>query len=181
MYHEYFIVPEKYIDLVVGKKSKSLNCVGLKFDVQIFNIDNEIYIYSKESADKCLDAKNHIVKIYRKKILEQNECAICLEKIDTEKNFVVTKCGHNFHSDCLIKALEKNNKCPMCREQLKENNKKDIDNIINKTIRLLRQNNYFMHNLTFIYYYMYDVFSFQVIMEEILREPLRYALNQFNN
>ena len=95
-----------------------------------------------------------------------------------EKNFIVTDCGHHFHASCLFKSLEKNNKCPLCRKKIKEDSKKDTDAIVNKTIRLLRQNNYFMSNYSYICYYLYDVFSFQVVMEELVREPLRYALNQ---
>lgn len=43
-----------------------------------------------------------------------NDCAICRTKM--KRNFVKTKCKHNFHTDCLKKwALQGKNSCPMCR------------------------------------------------------------------
>ena len=46
--------------------------------------------------------------------------------------------------------------------------------IIDKTITQVRRTNYAL-NLS---YYMSDFYSFQLVMEEFLREPLRYALSQ---
>ena len=47
--------------------------------------------------------------------------------------------------------------------------------IVRKTINQIRRTNY-IFNLS--YYYETDIFSFQLFMEEFLKEPLRYALNQ---
>lgn len=181
MNHEYFRLPKNYVGLILGKKMSRIRSIEIKFGVKILYIDDQFSIYSKSSHKNCLDAKNYIVSIYTKKILEENECPICLEKIDCEKNYIITDCGHRFHSKCIFESMKKNNKCPICREKLVEDKKEEIDIIIEKTIRFMRRSNYLMSNFTYLCYYLYDVFSFQVVMEELIKEPLRYALNQFNN
>lgn len=54
------------------------------------------------------------------------DCSICLEEI-TEKNCCVTECNHLFHLKCLLKAMTKNNCCPMCRYELIEVSSKNSD------------------------------------------------------
>ena len=51
------------------------------------------------------------------------ECPICIERIDAE-TLDTTKCGHNFHKDCM-NTLKENRPvgskfvdCPMCRTQI---------------------------------------------------------------
>ena len=48
-------------------------------------------------------------------------CSICFETLDKNTNYVVTKCNHSFHFDCLIKNFTINfhsgKKCPICRER----------------------------------------------------------------
>lgn len=48
---------------------------------------------------------------------ETEECSICLE---SEGTLVPSKCGHKFHTECLVKWLEKKNTCPNCRINLVE-------------------------------------------------------------
>ena len=53
----------------------------------------------------------------------KNRCPICLETI--RSNHIKTKCGHDFHKECLIEWCENqqkktNIKCPMCREDIQE-------------------------------------------------------------
>jgi len=58
------------------------------------------------------------------------ECSICYERIeDGEKNTVVTKCGHKFCLSCLLMHLSKDNRCPLCREEIEEKRQK-ISNIL---------------------------------------------------
>ena len=47
-----------------------------------------------------------------------NECVICYETIG-KTNCCVTPCGHHFCFQCLMKSMERNSGCPMCREPLK--------------------------------------------------------------
>jgi hypothetical protein len=61
-------------------------------------------------------------------VVINDECAICLECVNPEKNCCVTDCGHKFHTNCLLKNCEKNNfNCPMCRHVMVES----INNIHN--------------------------------------------------
>ena len=48
------------------------------------------------------------------------ECAICMEELDSVKNFAKTNCGHSFCLSCLVKSLKNNNTCPMCRTNIEE-------------------------------------------------------------
>ena len=50
-----------------------------------------------------------------------DECAICMEELDSVKNFAKTNCGHSFCLSCLVKSLKNNNTCPMCRTNIEEN------------------------------------------------------------
>ena len=50
-------------------------------------------------------------------------CAIChTDRLDTERNYTVTECGHEFHTSCLLKWVVSNAKhtCPICRHLLAE-------------------------------------------------------------
>ena len=48
------------------------------------------------------------------------ECCICMDSINSAINNCTTPCGHMFCFQCLAKALEQNNTCPMCRAVLME-------------------------------------------------------------
>jgi len=47
-------------------------------------------------------------------------CAICMDELDSNKNFAKTNCEHSFCLTCLVKALKNNNTCPMCRSDIEE-------------------------------------------------------------
>ena len=48
-----------------------------------------------------------------------NECPICMDCIDNEKNKVITDCGHCFHTSCLMQNAAHNGfGCPYCRQVL---------------------------------------------------------------
>lgn len=51
------------------------------------------------------------------KVIESEECSICLDKIGTT-NKCVTKCGHMFCLECMVIHCKKNNTCPLCREKV---------------------------------------------------------------
>lgn len=45
-----------------------------------------------------------------------NECPICMECINNDKNRVTTECGHAFHCSCLMQNVAVNGfGCPYCR------------------------------------------------------------------
>ena len=47
-------------------------------------------------------------------------CPICSKQICRDINVTVTACSHTFHSDCLLKSVDKNNSCPVCQCKLFE-------------------------------------------------------------
>ncbi|KAL2490239.1 RING/U-box superfamily protein [Abeliophyllum distichum] len=50
---------------------------------------------------------------------ENSSCAICLEVHNPEEKVrKIAKCGHFFHSDCIVLWLKKNSTCPVCRTLL---------------------------------------------------------------
>lgn len=58
----------------------------------------------------------HIQRIIYDKLKADNDttCSICLSDMDFD-DFIVTKCGHYFHNDCLANC---SNQCPVCRQPL---------------------------------------------------------------
>ena len=44
------------------------------------------------------------------------ECAICLEYIGNDKQFVILECKHRFHQECFEKWVLRNLSCPNCRK-----------------------------------------------------------------
>jgi hypothetical protein len=46
---------------------------------------------------------------------DEEPCVICMDNDDTTKPFVLTACGHLFHTDCLATSLNFNSACPVCR------------------------------------------------------------------
>jgi len=55
-----------------------------------------------------------------KKREECDECAICMERLDENKNFARTNCKHSFCLTCLVRALKDNNTCPLCRTNIED-------------------------------------------------------------
>ena len=56
------------------------------------------------------------------KLNNKNDCSICLDKISTDYNFTITKCGHWFHTNCITSYYinntnEINLSCPCCRNK----------------------------------------------------------------
>lgn len=50
------------------------------------------------------------------------ECAICMDKLDKNKNYAKTACQHSFCLTCLTKCLKLNNTCPLCRANIEDEN-----------------------------------------------------------
>ena len=53
------------------------------------------------------------------KYRESHSCPVCLTIIG--KDSCTTKCGHKFCTGCLLKAVQRNSSCPLCRNPLLEN------------------------------------------------------------
>ena len=54
-------------------------------------------------------------------ICENQECPICMDAIEGNKNCVTTECGHTFHANCLMTSVAHNGfGCPYCRTAMAE-------------------------------------------------------------
>ena len=47
--------------------------------------------------------------------VEEKECVICYEVLTKSKNYCVTECGHEFCFACMMKHVQRNDGCPVCR------------------------------------------------------------------
>lgn len=75
---------------------------------------NSLFIDAIESIDSK-----------EKKTVE--ECCICYDAIDTNKNNCVTECGHKFCFKCLATAMQHSSACPCCRSPLVESSETSDD------------------------------------------------------
>jgi len=52
---------------------------------------------------------------------ENQECPICMDPIEGNKNCITTECGHAFHANCLMTSIAHNGfGCPYCRTAMAE-------------------------------------------------------------
>ena len=60
--------------------------------------------------------KSSVDKLEKVKIKLHDKCSICLEEFVSEIEEVARKpCSHVYHTRCIIKWLEFNHLCPLCR------------------------------------------------------------------
>lgn len=45
---------------------------------------------------------------------QSTECPICMDDLQKTDLFV-SRCGHQFHSTCMVRHMRQNDNCPMCR------------------------------------------------------------------
>jgi hypothetical protein len=61
-------------------------------------------------------------------IVPDELCAICLESVEVDSLIRVVKCGHAFHSSCILHWLTNANRCPLCNTTaVNEEDKKFIE------------------------------------------------------
>lgn len=56
-----------------------------------------------------------MVNIIKFDSMPQEDCAICLRRLDED---VIGHDQHRFHRFCLIDAVERQSKCPLCRKEV---------------------------------------------------------------
>jgi len=57
------------------------------------------------------------------------ECSICMDNINVKNNYVVTECGHSYHTSCLMTNVTYNGyDCPYCRTKLADAQAANDDN-----------------------------------------------------
>jgi hypothetical protein len=52
------------------------------------------------------------------KVNEEQDCAICIDKIGHNRSVMTKLCKHYFHEDCFLSWMELSSSCPMCRTGL---------------------------------------------------------------
>jgi hypothetical protein len=68
------------------------------------------------------------------------ECPICMEIIVSEKNIIITECGHRFHCKCMMLNIEHNGfGCPYCRQQMIEpkimdDDDEEVSTVVSSTV-----------------------------------------------
>ena len=70
---------------------------------------------------RCANGTRKNKKTGKCESVSNNTCAICLDKITSDK--VKTKCKHNFHKRCLIgwcKRTKHQTTCPVCHRDIKD-------------------------------------------------------------
>ena len=183
MFRKDIQVPEEYMGLIIGSKGKTLKYICDIYDVHIKVKYNSFKVRGVDQRNVNL-AIVHIKKMFTKKIKQENQCPVCLDAIDEEVDYCVTKCGHKFHTSCLSKSLLSNGKCPLCRSMVLDKDNlfsgREIEAIINRTINRSIVNG----TLYTMVYYTSTTSYFDAnsigILKNLIREPIRYALNQLN-
>ncbi|KAL6174734.1 hypothetical protein ACLB2K_051380 [Fragaria x ananassa] len=46
-----------------------------------------------------------------------DQCSICLESLNSEKEVSETACKHTYHSSCIESSLRYSDSCPLCRRK----------------------------------------------------------------
>ena len=62
------------------------------------------------------NAAKRIQNEWKQYVDSKDSCAICMNIIG--KECATTKCGHKFCTECLLKAVQRNGSCPLCRNEL---------------------------------------------------------------
>lgn len=55
-------------------------------------------------------------------------CPICINRVG--KKGYKTKCGHKYHTKCLLQWIMNNSTCPMCRAKLRDTDIRDDEEIL---------------------------------------------------
>ena len=105
---------------------------------RIASLNNIKYYLSKKEL--IIEITNVWIEKDKKRntVYDNNECVICYENI-FQNNNVVLSCGHKYHFECILLALQKKILCPICRieiifKRFKFNN--EINNEINNTTEI---------------------------------------------
>ncbi|ETW52864.1 hypothetical protein PFAG_03335 [Plasmodium falciparum Santa Lucia] len=100
------------------------------------NNDDDFYTCTNTSIDKEINNNNVKNKKQKEcinneeKIPSEVECAICMKLLIVP---VTIPCGHNFCRDCIEKAKEYKNLCPLCRSNMGD--KKNINLLLGELIK----------------------------------------------
>ena len=101
------------------------------------------HIYALKKREKQINKTQKPFCGFKKHPKSDNPCVICLENIGKYKSTL--KCGHEFCTECLIQHAVLNNKCPMCRTSIIDEQEPTFDSV--KNILFLACDNYIVQSL----------------------------------
>jgi len=82
--------------------------------LDVLSVPPEIVAACNATGVKLIDAHE---LLFKKSVADTeiyNECSICYETIE-KFNVSITRCGHTFHTSCLLTSSSIKNQCPYCR------------------------------------------------------------------
>ena len=92
----------------------------IQFDTITFYTEDSLHINKPISKNlktfNYIDAYNNL--IIDEKIKEDN-CSICMEQFQDNETVVQLECNHLFHKNCIDPWKEANEKCPLCKTDMK--------------------------------------------------------------
>ena len=53
---------------------------------------------------------------------KDKSCIICLSEYSMKDLIIKIPCTHEYHNECIIEWMKKNNTCPICRNFIEERN-----------------------------------------------------------
>ena len=119
-------------------------------NLPIDHINNNINNQNKENIDKSQKKENTKLLITKDSSLDSNlfllpeiidyRCIICENIPNPEIAYEAICCGILFCKECIMKWISQNPKCPICKKNLKNDNKfirniKDFNKIFYKTLK----------------------------------------------
>lgn len=94
----------------------------IKLETEISSLERlEISEYERKKQNESLEQKLKQLKSRQSSLIEsineisEKNCAICLDILDSP---ILINCHHLFCTECIVRWVELNTKCPLCREQL---------------------------------------------------------------
>ena len=140
-----FTIPENYNILHLACYRVNIPLIlyllenGLKLDekgrcsiapmeiLAVMDPDNKLLKFMNQSPTKFEKyAKNKKAG----KVFEERECPICLEELD--EDITSLKCGHVFHTACILNVLTRQDKCPVCRKPISINFK--VNKLLDRSV-----------------------------------------------
>eukprot|EP00252_Welwitschia_mirabilis_P018664 TRINITY_DN4154_c0_g1_i2.p1 TRINITY_DN4154_c0_g1~~TRINITY_DN4154_c0_g1_i2.p1 ORF type:complete len:106 (-),score=15.30 TRINITY_DN4154_c0_g1_i2:257-574(-) len=76
-----------------------------------------------ETVSKCLTIKRYLASTEVESTDENTQkCSICQEEYEINDEIGTLKCGHEHHTQCIMKWLLQKNECPICKAPASKNN-----------------------------------------------------------
>jgi len=106
-----------------------LCCCSIPVAILVYNFCPRAFgMKPPRSASKKTINKHTSVKKYKEGLMNKEDasCAICLMEYGVGDEVRFLRCGHHFHSECVVSWLVKNKSCPFCKIDIDEADVKDF-------------------------------------------------------